>query len=328
MEAELNRAKDSLHRSDFNRLRQRTEFEQSLKAVQARLTNQLHAQNVTKAWLKMVDLLFQEIVWGQLNRFSEVKAFMNADLPGAFVFAANHVFKTNQIPFDWVISSYYPQSKEGDFLEDSFGLLAGNPGKSLVGRIITKKGAFWSNGDLTNPRTCDILSQLAISRIGKVNLYTADGGFGVEGREDQQENLSIPLIFGEVRVGLQVLEKGGVFILKLFTFFNPILQNCLLWLGRQFQQYTFVKPAASSRLNSEVYFVAVNYQGNGESVPVQIERTDRENLFIQTFLSSFTRNQIESIRAFPKLGPVDEFSYRRLSPISQIDWIQVSSESK
>jgi hypothetical protein len=164
--------------------------------------------------------------------------------------------------------------------------------------------------------------------MGKFTLYTADGGFDVEGKENLQEILSIPLILGEVRVGVQVLDVGGVMILKMFTFFTPLMKTLIIWLGRHFQQYTLIKPAASSQVNSEIYFVGVKFKGPtgipvGEPETVLVEMTPEEAQFINTYQQSFVGNQIAAINALLKdeSKPLDEWSYRRLSPISKELWI-------
>ncbi len=322
IERDLNLAKEKLNRKDFSQLKQNSAFESGIKSVRKQIEANLKGQHVTKAWLKMVDLLFQEAVWSRIYN-KQVKVFFNAELPGGFVFAANHVFQTNKIPFDWVVSSLYPREvKSVDHIADMFGLIERNPEHSLVGPITIPKGTFWSDGDLTNPKMCDILAKLAQQKLGKVNLYTADGGIDTDDRPEIQEVLTTPVISGEVRVAVQVLDLGGVAIIKMFTFFTPVMRNLIIWFGRHFDQYTFVKPAASSSLNSEVYFLGLGFKGPVD-LPSEVEITPEEDLFLNNYSRSFAQNQIKTIQDLVQGTDkeLDVWSYRRLSPLDMSLWL-------
>jgi hypothetical protein len=47
-------------------------------------------------------------------------------------------------------------------------------------------------------------------------LFTADGGFDMNGRFDEQESLSLPLIEAEVCVGISALALGGCMVIKFY----------------------------------------------------------------------------------------------------------------
>lgn len=323
MESELNNSKNLLANPAFQSIKDSSAFEISTKQARKDIGRTYNAQNVTKAWLKMADMLlhirFVDIVKG-----TKVKAFFNAELPGGFVFATNHILRTNNIPFDWVVSSLYPiDQKTG--LTDMYGLIGGNPDKSLVGEFNSNKGRIWCDGDLTKPKVCDFLVQRCLAKIGKVNLYTSDGGFDVEGQENAQETLSIPLIMGEISVGIRVLDIGGTLILKMFTFFTPKMQGMVCWLARHFEKFVLYKPSASSNLNSEVYFIGLNFKGyTGEVV-----MTPEEQNLIDRYQQFFAAQQIQTINNLINNRtsvPINIQSFNGLIPIDKSQWIKTKTE--
>ena len=65
-----------------------------------------------------------------------------------------------------------------------------------------------------------------------------------------------PLIKKEVEVALSCLEEGGIFLLKIFTFFEQCTVDLLEELMSNFHRIICVKPASSKPGNSEV---SLNY---------------------------------------------------------------------
>lgn len=268
LEARLNQAKDSLDVDNFNVLKDNDSWERAIVNMRTNITEQYNGEGVTKAWLKMYEMLNLPDVAQHLIR-PQINCFFNAELPGGFVFATNHWISkfAGDSEFKWFISSFYPQNPDGkDFLGDTFGLIENNSNNSLVGPIGTNMGKFWSGGDLTNPKVPEALSTLANSVMGGVDLYTSDGGFDVTGRENSQERLSVKLILGEVETGLRSLNQGGVFILKLFTFFSPEMRTLLLLLYDLFETPHLYKPFTSGPLNSEIYFIGIGFKGASDEI--------------------------------------------------------------
>ena len=273
LEAALNREKDRLNIPEFEELKKKDASERHLRATIRKIKDQRDGQGVTKAWVKLAEILFQLGVSNTLKILAEqnrdqngnptLSAFFNADLPGGFVFATNHILTNWKIHLNWLISSYLPRegAEAKSHLADTFGLIEFNPSHSLVGYINTDRGQFYSDGDLTLPKVPAILSELAKNTLSNVHFYTADGGFSVAGKENLQEKLTLPLILGEVECGLRCLSTGGVFVLKIFTFFTPTLLTLLGSLIQLFTQYQLFKPMSSGPLNSEMYFIGIGYQG-------------------------------------------------------------------
>lgn len=321
---ELNVAKDTLNLPNFEELKKKDPFESRVRQIRREIEQKFGAQHVTKAWLKMWEILTQTPMGADLLKKPSVKAFFNAELPGAFIFSVNQYLKTQGKQLDWLVSSYWPQDKAGDFIEDQYGLVEANPDRSLVGILNTSKGRFWSNGDLTNPRMPAILAQLS----GPVDLYTADGGFDVTGKENLQETLTTPLIKGEIETGLRALKPGGDFVLKIFTFFTPEMLALLTILMRSFQQYYIFKPSTSGPLNSESYFVGVGYRGPG-NLPFLNQPPDailgtltpEELNFLLTRMRELVTSQIQNIQAFLKGQPTQMPVYPNVSPLNPQDRI-------
>ena len=309
---QLNAAKDLLSRPDFEALKNADPFEKRIRDIRKELTSKSGAQNLTKAGLKMLDILQQTPLGAYLLSLSKVRALFNAELPGSFLFTTNHFLRSQGKELDWVLASYLPRPSsegkaEGGPLEDIFGLIPANPTRLLVGELKTTKGTFWSTGDLTNPKVPAILAQLA----GPVDLYTADGGFDVSGQENRQEELSLPLIRGEIETGFRVLKLGGAFVLKIFTFFTPQMLAYLLLLMRSFDRFLIYKPPTSTPLNSESYFVGLQFRGgpallnqlNEDPQKILGTMTQAEAEFLWGHLSGLTQNQIAAIQKFVRKEP-------------------------
>lgn len=327
MEQQLNETKNLLQRPDFENIRNNSAYEVSIRNLQKSLSKKINPQHSTKGWIKMIDLLSKENVWKVVSA-KPVRALFNAELPGGFIFAANHLFQTHNIDFDWVAASYSPQYSSSA-LEDIYGLFAANPTRILTGPIQTNKGEFWNDGDLTQSKMPSIIAQLAVNRLGgKMTLITADGGLDVKGRENEQEVLSIPLILGEVKTALLCLDLGGVFILKLFTFFTPLMETLIIWLGRHFQEFELYKPHASSPANSEIYFIGIGFKGAtaypiGNASTELIQMTPEEKAWIEKFRANLVEKQIESINNLLKkqTTPISTEVYDKLLFLPKNKWL-------
>jgi cap1 methyltransferase len=87
--------------------------------------------------------------------------------------------------------------------------------------------------------------------VNKVDVITGDGGFSVEGKENEQENLTFRLILCQFLVALMCLKPGGVFACKLFTTFLPYLWDLIYILTCHFSHFAIIKPHQSRPSNSE-----------------------------------------------------------------------------
>jgi 23S rRNA U2552 (ribose-2'-O)-methylase RlmE/FtsJ len=104
---------------------------------------------------------------------------------------------------------------------------------------------------------------------GKVSIFTADGGFDFSYDYEKQEKMIFPLLVASVKIGFEVLKKGGVFILKIFDFYQKFTTDLLYLLSAHFQEWTLYKPATSRPCNPEQYFIGKGFTGcNNEILDV------------------------------------------------------------
>jgi 23S rRNA U2552 (ribose-2'-O)-methylase RlmE/FtsJ len=101
---------------------------------------------------------------------------------------------------------------------------------------------------------------------GKMNIFTADGGFDFSSDYENQEQLIFPLLVSSTKIGLEVLRKGGTFILKLFDFYHKSTKDLIYFLSSHFQEWTLYKPATSRPCNPEQYFIGKGFIGCTDEV--------------------------------------------------------------
>jgi 23S rRNA U2552 (ribose-2'-O)-methylase RlmE/FtsJ len=101
---------------------------------------------------------------------------------------------------------------------------------------------------------------------GKINIFTADGGFDFSLDYVKQEEMIFPLLLTSTKIGFEVLKRGGVFILKLFDFYQKSTTDLLYFLSSHFQEWTLYKPATSRPCNPEHYFIGKGFIGCSDEV--------------------------------------------------------------
>lgn len=100
----------------------------------------------------------------------------------------------------------------------------------------------------------------------KCDLVLADGAFDVTGRENEQEELSLPLIQKECYIILNTLRIRGSCVLKIFDTFNDSTISVLENFVSRFSEYHVYKPPHSRAANSEKYLVCKGKLADGEFV--------------------------------------------------------------
>ncbi len=93
-----------------------------------------------------------------------------------------------------------------------------------------------------------------------VSIFTADGGFDFTSNYLAQEITVFPLLIASIRVGFSVLAPNGLFIIKIFDFFENSTIDLILWMASHFNQWTIYKPATSRPCNSEQYFIGSGFR--------------------------------------------------------------------
>jgi 23S rRNA U2552 (ribose-2'-O)-methylase RlmE/FtsJ len=123
-------------------------------------------------------------------------------------------------------------------------------------------------GDILKPENQQYFIDYCIHPAygGKMNLFTADGGFDFSCDYTKQESLIFPLLLASTKIGFEVLKKGGVFVLKLFDFYEKATTDLLYLLSSHFQEWTLYKPATSRPCNPEQYFIGRGFTGATDEV--------------------------------------------------------------
>ncbi|MDE2095919.1 MAG: hypothetical protein KGL39_01580 [Patescibacteria group bacterium] len=238
------------------------------RGLKYRVTKDYNAQVVTNAWLKEYEMIVQ------LNLIppgatKPIRAFFNAELPGAFAVAMNHYVRTRcqGADYRWVASSYYPLTDAGSsaaetstILGDTYGLFANNPDNWIMdppGADVKRP----NNGDITDADNIIDLAKRAEAKLGgKATFYTSDAGIDVSGDYMREEELTSGINLGQVTTGLMALAEGGDMLTKTYLFTKPFSYTLMVVLSSLFTFY-ITKPTTSRPANSEVYAVGRGYKG-------------------------------------------------------------------
>lgn len=101
---------------------------------------------------------------------------------------------------------------------------------------------------------------------GGVHVYTADGGFDFSSDFNAQEDTVMPLLFAEVYLGLKVLAKGGILIIKCFDTTEQSTLDLIWVMSRAFCTWGVVKPCTSRAGNAERYLVGKGFLGSADDI--------------------------------------------------------------
>lgn len=123
-------------------------------------------------------------------------------------------------------------------------------------------------GDIMKPENQQYFIDYCIhpSYGGKMNIFTADGGFDFSCDYTRQEKMIFPLLLASTKIGFEVLKKGGIFILKMFDFYEKETIDLLYFLSCHFNEWTLYKPAMSRPCNPEQYFIGKGFVGCTDDV--------------------------------------------------------------
>jgi 23S rRNA U2552 (ribose-2'-O)-methylase RlmE/FtsJ len=151
---------------------------------------------------------------------------------------------------------------------------------------------------------------------GKVQIFTADGGFDFSEDYSTQEQNVFPLLIASAKIGIQCLGQDGLFIMKVFDIFGQPTQFLIRLITYCFKEWTLYKPATSRPCNSERYllcrgfrkchpevlriltYMESQYASNREypDGSGNVGWSDKEAEFLSEHISSFTKMQCETIQ--------------------------------
>lgn len=223
------------------------------KGLRGIITNEYNGQLVSNAWLKYFEIYshyhFREELHKRFGDGKPVKAFFNAELPGAALCAWNHYMRMNGESYEWVASSLLAEDSRA--LGDSYGLYEMNLDHWLmqVGK---------NDGDATKVSNLRMYEE---TLAGSIHFYSHDAGIDVSEDFSAQEESNARIHLGCALAGLMTLRPGGLFVAKQYTFFNTFTWNLLLIYSGLFEKFYVCKPLTSRPYNSETYLVGVGYKG-------------------------------------------------------------------
>ena len=138
---------------------------------------------------------------------------------------------------------------------------------------------------------------------GKIHIFTADGGFDFSCDYSKQEEMIFPLLLASTKIGFEVLKRGGVFILKMFDFYNKATMDLLYFLSCHFSEWSLYKPAMSRPCNPEQYFIGKGFTGCSDEVLdvlrlwcSKLENNEKIQSLFKVDYSSEFKKTIESLR--------------------------------
>ncbi len=117
-------------------------------------------------------------------------------------------------------------------------------------------------GDILKPENQE---EYIIQQKNKSLIFTSDGGFDFSVDYTKQEDMIFPLLLSSSRIGLEVLKKGGLFVMKIFDFYRKSTQDLIYLLSCHFSSWTLYKPATSRPCNPEHYFIGKDFTGISET---------------------------------------------------------------
>jgi len=166
---------------------------------------------------------------------------------------------------------------------------------SYYPQIIIHDGADGTGNILIKENQDAYVKTVRDKHADGVHLFTADGGFDFSNDYNAQEDTVFPLFLAEAILGLRVLKKGGVLVIKCFdTFELPTLH--LIWLvSRAFCDWGIVKPRTSRAGNAERYLIGKGFLGDIEDILGVLTAYQARGLFTTPILHCI---HDESFKAF------------------------------
>lgn len=289
---ELNDVKELLGKYDLVQWSRHTKSRDPSTAVLNKLRWEYSLEFQTQAWCK-----FYEIVnnFPLISPTSEKDKRLNSlhlcEAPGAFVCSLNHflAYKYPRIEWNWTanaLNPYYEGNSENEMITDD--------------RFLKMTFDNWNFGkDFTGNITSYDNHLEIVDCVKDVLLVTADGSVDCMWDPGNQENHVSHLHYCETITALRVLNKGGSFVLKIFTMFEDSTVCLLYLLNCLFNEVHVFKPLTSKSGNSELYVVCLEYKGreqitnwNDYLIPYKMGFANNHSMFDLECLPEDFLNQI------------------------------------
>lgn len=245
---------------------------------------------LSRAFFKMIEIIN---IFNFLDEKYEINCFHLAEGPGGFIEAFNYVRENKQdnyygmtlISSDVNIPSW---KKSQTFLNNNKNVFIEN-GKSKNGDLFLESNLIYIN-----------------EKYGSSMEYiTGDGGIDFSVDFNNQEDMSLKLIFAQIVYAIIMQKKNGHFILKIFDIFKFKTVELLFLLSNLYENIYIYKPHTSRVANSEKYIICKYFKANNNNLKNELLRNYKniignieniKSLFNKTFPNMFI-NKIKEINA-------------------------------
>tara|TARA_B110000285_G_scaffold213298_1_gene257503 strand:- start:667 stop:1728 length:1062 start_codon:yes stop_codon:yes gene_type:complete len=153
-----------------------------------------------------------------------------------------------------------------------------------------------NNGDLQDIN--NLLSLIGLLKNKKIYLITADGGFDYTNDYNKQERMSLSLIYGEIFMALNVQEKGGIFICKVFDLFLKETIKLIYILTLSYDKVVIHKPFTSRLSNSEKYLICKGFKGYNKEIINILFRSFKDYNIDQKIDINYEKNLMDFNREY------------------------------
>ncbi len=228
--------------------------------------------NISQAYMKCLEILTDANIIGDTEY---IKTFHICEAPGQFVLAFSHYCRLMNIHYDWKAQSLnyknsYVRQKYPGVLADTYGLIKKFPTRWTWGVDDT--------GDISSIENIKFYSKERI-----YDIITSDCGVLNE-EYDKQEEIMIPIIYGQYITAISSLKIGGTFFFK--TFLPTISKPTLIIIQMLFIHFTeiiYFKPSLNPS-SFEYYIIAID---------MKTEYTELELNLLYSILRNNFKNQDE-----------------------------------
>lgn len=231
------------------------------RTLKQELTSKYSVKHPNNGYIKMWEILHH--YKQHFDSDKEYKVFCNAEFPGGFLLACIDYFTKYAKGIQWIASSLYDLEIDNKLI-DQYNLLKDFPNNWLISHELSESKKY--RGNVSDINDVKYMIDKCIEKLGKVDVYTADGGIGVEGNYNNQDYENAHVNLGQITVGLATLNEGGFMTTKQYNFTAPYTYTIDLIFGSLFTRSYIIKPASSRPGNSETYLVGIGYLGYDDKI--------------------------------------------------------------
>jgi hypothetical protein len=168
------------------------------------------------------------------------------------------------------------------------------------------------NGDITDTKTIKNFKKDMVKDNNLADLVTADGSKYIYDNNFKEQESYI-MIFGEIVAAINVQNKGGDFILKIFDTFTDISIKMLYILSMFYEDIYIYKPLTSLESDEEKYIVCKNFKYSQKDITKELKYLTEmlENMntdkFIDDIITKFTvPNEFISVIKFNNIELINK----------------------